>query len=178
MDAVAEAAGVSKLTAYKYFGSKQELFATAVAAKCEAAFGDIDLSLVSGTDLRACLNNFGNAFLALVLDPAAMATHRLIGTERARNPELGLLFYESAVRPVSEKLAAIIARHEASGEIWTGTGAIVAAQHLLALWRGRPFMMIELIGEPLSADELAAYVAQCVDFCLLAWSRRTPFTGG
>ncbi len=45
MDAVAEAAGVSKLTAYKYFGSKQELFATAVAAKCESAFVDIDVEI-------------------------------------------------------------------------------------------------------------------------------------
>lgn len=175
MDAVAEAAGVSKLTAYKYFGSKQDLFATAVAAKCESAFVDIDVGQLAGRDLRSCLIGFGRAFLALILDPGAMAVHHLVIVERERTPELGRLFFENAVRPTSDKLATIIARHEEGGEISTGDDPLAAAQDLLSLWRGRPAMMLDLIGERLSADELSAHVAHCVDVCLLAWNPRPPF---
>lgn len=171
MDAVAEAAGVSKLTAYKYFGSKQELFAQAVAAKCESAFGAIEVGDVGDRDLRACLNNFGRAFLALILDPGAMEVHHLVIAERERAPELGRLFFDNAVRPTSDKLARLIARHEEAGEISTGDDPMAAAQDLLSLWRGRPTMMVELTGAHADPDALAAHVVHCVDLCLRAWRR-------
>lgn len=171
MDAVADAAGVSKLTAYKYFGSKQELFATAVAAKCESAFGAIDVGDGTDQDLRDCLIRFGRAFLALILDPGALAVHHLVIVERERTPELGPLFFANAVRPTSDKLATIIARHEAAGEIATGGDPLAAAQDLLSLWRGRPAMLIELIGGAPDPTLLAEHVVHCVDFALRAWTR-------
>lgn len=172
MDAVAEAAGVSKLTAYKYFGSKQELFATAVAAKCDSAFIDIDVRRLSDQGLRDCLIGFGRAFLALILDPGAMAVHHLVIVERDRTPELGRLFFENAVRPTSDKLATIIAAHEDAGEITTGDDPLAAAQDLLSLWRGRPAMMTELLGGQTSPEALAGHAAHCVDLCLRAWRPR------
>lgn len=171
MDAVADAAGVSKLTAYKYFGSKQELFAEAIARKCASAFTEIDIGNFAGHDVRDSLEEFGRAFLRLVLDPGAMAVHRIIGSERERNPELGRLFLDNAVRPISDKLATIIARHEEEGQISTGDDPMTAAQDLLALWRNRPYMMIELAGAPADEELLAAHVAHCVDLCLRAWRR-------
>lgn len=172
MDAVAEAAGVSKLTAYKYFGSKQELFAEAIAKKCASAFTGIDVEPFAGRDLREGLEEFGRAFLKLVLDPGAMAVHRLISVERDRAPELGRLFFENAVRPISDKLATIIARHEEAGRISTGDDPMMAAQDILALWRSRPYMMIELVDTPADDVLLMAHVAHCVDLCLRAWTRR------
>ena len=172
MDAVAEAAGVSKLTAYKYFGSKQELFAQSVAAKCESVFAPLEVDHLAGHDIRACLVAFGKTFLSLILDPQAMAMHRLIAAERERTPELGRLFFENAVRPTSDKLATLIARHEEAGDIDTGDDPMIAAMALLALWRGRPFMMLELGGEPFDDAALAVHVAYAVDLCLKAWTRR------
>lgn len=177
MDAVAEAAGVSKLTAYKYFGSKQDLFAQAVAAKCESAFVAIDVGEFTQQDLRACLISFGRAFLALVLDPGAMAVHHLVIVERERTPELGRLFFENAVRPTSDKLATIIARHEAAGEIAAGGDPLTAAQDLLSLWRGRPTMMIELTGAETDDEALGNHVTHCVDLCLRAWAFGGAFGG-
>lgn len=169
MDAVAEVAGVSKLTAYKYFGSKQELFAEAIADKCASAFTGIDIENSAGHDVRGSLEAFGRAFLRLVLDPGAMAVHRIITTERDRSPELGQMFLDNAVRPISDKLATIVARHEEAGRIATGEDPMMAAQDLLALWRNRPYMMIELAGAAADPELLAAHVAHCVDLCLKAW---------
>lgn len=172
MDAVAEAAGVSKLTAYKYFGSKQELFAQSVAAKCESVMGGLSAAHFTGPDLRDGLLAFGTAFLSLILNPEAMAVQHLVTTERDRVPELGLIFFENAVRPISDKLAVIIARHEETGQVATGDDPLAAAQDLLALWRGRPFMMMELGSGALDAPALAAHVEHCVDICLKAWRPR------
>lgn len=169
MDAVAEAAGVSKLTAYKYFGSKHELFAQSVAAKCESALGPLDIDHLASHGLRDCLIGFGRAFLALILDPEAMAVHHLIIAERERTPELGRLFFENAMRPIGDKLATLIARHDEAGQISTGDDPLAAAQDLLALWRGRPYLMTELGNGPLDDAALAAHVVHAVDLCLKAW---------
>jgi len=169
MDAVAEAAGVSKLTAYKYFGSKQELFARSVAAKCESAFAPLDVARFADQAPREGLAAFGRAFLSLILDPEAMAVHRLIVAERERTPELGRLFYENAVRPTADKLATLIARYEEAGRLATGDDPIVGAMDLLGLWRGRPFMMMELGAAPLDDEAVALHVTHCVDLCLRAW---------
>lgn len=172
MDAIAEAAGVSKLTAYKYFGNKQQLFAEAVAAKCESVMGQLEIDHAAGHDLRDCLLSFGRGFLSLILNPEAVAVQHLVITERDRVPELGMIFFESAVRPISDKLAVMIARYEEAGNIATGDDPLAAAQDLLALWRGRPFMMMELGSGEIDADGLAAHVTHCVDLCLKAWTPR------
>jgi TetR/AcrR family transcriptional regulator, mexJK operon transcriptional repressor len=171
MDAVAEVAGVSKLTAYKYFGSKQELFAQAVAAKCGSAFAPLDIEHLANHEVRESLIGFGRAFLALILDPQAVAVHHLIIAERERTPELGRLFFENAIRPTSDKLATLIARYEEAGQITTGDDPLAAAQDLLALWRGRPFLMFEL-GSPLDDEALQAHITRAVDLCLNAWGAR------
>jgi TetR/AcrR family transcriptional repressor of mexJK operon len=173
MDAVADAAGVSKLTAYKYFGSKQELFAKSVAAKCESVLATLDVEQLAGRDLRAGLLAFGQRFLSLILHPEAMAVHQIVVAERDRVPELGELFFENAVQPTGEKLATIIARHEKAGRIDTGADdALAAAQDLLALWRGRPVMMMELGAGTMDEAALSAHIAHCVDLCLKAWTSR------
>lgn len=173
MDAIAEVAGVSKLTAYKYFHSKQELFAQSVATKCESAFGPLDINHLAGHDVRDSLVAFGHAFLNLILDPEAMAVHHLIVAERERTPELGRLFFENAVRPTADKLATLIARHEEANQIATGDDPIVAAMDLLSLWRGRPYLMRELGTEPFGDAALDAHVAHCVELCLRAWTPRS-----
>ncbi len=139
---------------------------------CESAFSEIAVEQPAGKDLRDDLIRFGQAFLSLILDTEAMAVHQLVIAERGRSPELGRLFFENAVRPTGDKLAVIIARYEEAGEIRTGDDPLAAAQDLLALLRGRPFMMIELTGERLAEAPLAAHVAHCVDFCLRAWTAR------
>ena len=169
MDAVADAAGVSKLTAYKYFGSKQELFAKAVAAKCESVMGRFEVDHAAGHGLRGGLIAFGHAFLSLVLAPDAMAVHHLVVAERDRTPELGAIFFENAVLPTSDRLATLIARFEEDGQIRTRDGPTSAAQDLLSLWRGRPYMLLELGGGGLDDEAVAAHVEHCTDLCLRAW---------
>ena len=168
MDAVADAAGVSKLTVYRHFGSKQDLFARAVATKCEEVLGTLGVEQFAAMDVKAGLTGFGRAFLTLILDPDAMAVHRLVAAERDRAPELGSLFYANAVEPTTLKLAALLACHVEAGRLPRELNPITAAQDLLALWRARPFLLREL---GLPDPDVAAHVTHGIEFFLRAWAR-------
>ncbi|WBX83046.1 TetR/AcrR family transcriptional regulator [Sphingosinicella microcystinivorans] len=167
MDAVADAAGVSKLTVYNHFGSKAELFAAVIEAKCEEMFGAVDIA-VSGADVRAGLIAVGHSFLWLVLDPDAVAAHNLIVQERERAPELGRLFYERAVLATSRRVMRILETYAARGDIRLADPQ-KAAFDLLSLLRAHPTLVIELGVDPFTAAELDAHIAHVVDLMLKAW---------
>ncbi|MER7947235.1 TetR/AcrR family transcriptional regulator [Streptomyces sp. NPDC096079] len=95
MDAIAAEAGVSKVTVYNHFGSKEALFTAVVAgALDEPLHGDAegpDLSrLPDAEDLRAALTEAGRAWARAVReDEEGRALRTLVATELHRFPELG-----------------------------------------------------------------------------------------
>lgn len=164
MDAVAREAGVSKLTAYRHFGSKDQLFAAAVMSHCAAMLGHIDENMPVPGDARSALVGFGHAFLRLILNDEALAVHRLVIGERERAPQLGPIFHDSAIVPTKGKLAALITRLNLPVD-----DPVVAATDLLALWRGKP-MLAEDMGLPRWDNAvLVVHVERTVDLCLAGW---------
>ncbi|MEU2233044.1 TetR/AcrR family transcriptional regulator [Streptomyces vietnamensis] len=95
MDAIAAEAGVSKVTVYNHFGSKEALFTAVVAgALDEPLHGDADgpdLSrLADAEDLRAALTEAGRAWARAVrADEEGRALRSLVTTELHRFPDLG-----------------------------------------------------------------------------------------
>ncbi|MGW8762268.1 TetR/AcrR family transcriptional regulator [Streptomyces sp. NPDC055815] len=94
MDAIAAEAGVSKVTVYNHFGSKEALFTAVVAGALDEPLGDTegpDLSrLADAEDLRAALTEAGRAWARAVrADEAGRALRTLVATELHRFPELG-----------------------------------------------------------------------------------------
>lgn len=165
MDAVARSAGVSKLTAYRHFGSKDQLFAAAVVGRCSTMLGHFDEKMPVPADPRSALIGFGHAFLRLILHDEALAVHRLVIAERDRAPQLGPIFHAAAIVPTKERLATLIARLALPVD-----DAVIAATDLLALWRGKP-MLAEEMGLPRWDDTaLAVHVERTVDLCLGGWN--------
>lgn len=101
MDAIAAEAGVSKVTVYNHFGSKEALFTAVVAGALDeplAAGGEEaegpDLALLvaaEGPDaLKAALTDAGHAWARAVrADDEGRALRTLVATELHRFPELG-----------------------------------------------------------------------------------------
>jgi TetR/AcrR family transcriptional regulator, mexJK operon transcriptional repressor len=168
MDAVAKSAGVSKLTAYRHFGSKDHLFAEAVTARCSAMLSATDAAQVGLGDARAALVGFGRAFLALIMHEEALAVHRLVIAERERAPQLGQIFHASAIVPTKTRLARLIEQLSLPVD-----DNELAATDLLALWRGKPMLAIETGTTPWSSAEIQRHIERTVDLCLGGWAAMT-----
>ncbi|OKJ67146.1 TetR/AcrR family transcriptional regulator [Streptomyces sp. CB02261] len=105
MDAIAAEAGVSKVTVYNHFGSKEALFTAVVAGALDEPLADrgaADGATGGGPDLarlldsegpdglRAALTEAGRAWGRAVRDDAeGRALRTLVATELHRFPELG-----------------------------------------------------------------------------------------
>ncbi|NJS13770.1 MAG: helix-turn-helix transcriptional regulator [Sphingopyxis sp.] len=164
MDAVAKRAGTSKLTAYRHFGSKDLLFAEAVTRRCATMLSRFDESTVQSGDARAALISFGQAFITLILHEEALAVHRLVIAERERAPQLGQIFHASAIIPTTARLADLIGRLDLRVD-----DTAIAATDLLALWRAKPMMAVDMALPHWPQSELGAHIERTVDLCMAGW---------
>ncbi|MCX5392031.1 TetR/AcrR family transcriptional regulator [Streptomyces sp. NBC_00094] len=103
MDAIAAEAGVSKVTVYNHFGSKEALFTAVVAGALDEPLSEAagdghtegpDLALLVAADgpgaLKAALTDAGHAWARAVrADDEGRALRTLVATELHRFPELG-----------------------------------------------------------------------------------------
>jgi len=113
MDQVARRAGVSKITIYAHFASKQALLGAIV----DELAGRL-LSVIGGFgpgDLppEEALMAIGRAYLGLALAPSSLALHRLVVSETGRQPKLGQVIHRSGPTPVVAALAEYLARQPA-----------------------------------------------------------------
>lgn len=132
MGAVATEVGGSKATLYRYFPSKEELFAAVITASGEALFADLEAFTPISTSLEESLAELGASYLRLVLDPAVIEAGRLVIAEAGRFPEIGRIFFEQGPRRTEQKVAQVLA---ALGEHHEQPGLLAnsAATHFMAL---------------------------------------------
>jgi AcrR family transcriptional regulator len=99
MEAIAKRAGVSKKTLYDRFPSKSELFAAVVKAQVAAwsarARRDDD---ALGSTLRERLEHHAVRFLEAGVEPEARAFERMLLGGARHFPELGRIYYETAIQ--------------------------------------------------------------------------------
>ena len=92
MDLIAEAAGVSKVTIYNHFGSKEQLFTEVVGEAFEQAVGgapDLALTGLAGAeDLREALTDLARGWVAGITRPEVTDLRLLVIGEAHRFPEL------------------------------------------------------------------------------------------
>lgn len=93
MDAIAAAAGVSKVTVYNHFGSKEALFSAVIAgALDEPLAGESSAALArlaDAEDLRAAFVDAARAWVhAVRTDEDVAALHTLVAAEGHRFPEI------------------------------------------------------------------------------------------
>jgi TetR/AcrR family transcriptional repressor of mexJK operon len=171
MDIVAALAGVSKMTVYRYFSSKEALFAGVIVDTCERIVDDDLAALMVDRPVPEALHAFGRRMLTIIFSPEAIALHRIVIAESRRFPQLGTLFYESGPQGSIAVLADYLRRHAGDpclriADPWR------AAEEFLELLRGYSHLRLLLGIEPEhSTRELAERVERAVNH-LLADGRR------
>lgn len=163
MDAVAAQAGVSKMTVYRHFGSKEELFAGVVAASCEALADDGLRIAMTGQPLAQALRIFGRRMLDIVFDPDIVKLHRMVIAESTRFPDLGRLFYERGPEASIAALVEVLARHGGDPRLAGADPRVVAEEFLEAL-RGYPHTRLLLgAGPQPTARQKDARIDRAID---------------
>lgn len=155
MEAVATAAGVSKMTVYGHFRDKESLFVELVRAFSERMMAtppDLPESAALGPRLEA----LGRSFLGQVLSPLAVRMkHALIATLH-KDHDLAARIYDAGPARTRQVLATIIAAGMQSGEL-RPDDPLLAAEDLLSLWAADlPGRLACGLEAPMTDAEIAA----------------------
>lgn len=167
MDAVAAAAGVSKPTVYARYPGKDALFRAALAGKCDQLMDADAFAPPAEGDVRQGLIRIGRRFLELVLSDDALALHRVMTAESARDPTISRLFFEVAVSGVKDRFRQWIDAQVAAGRL-KPVDAEGAAWRYLGAVKGEAHMRASLNLPPIDPEVMERHLAACADDFLKA----------
>lgn len=135
MEAIAQLAGVSKLTLYSHFADKEALFTETVIQTCEAHAPPALFDPLSRKPLRMRLTQIGVAFLDLVMDAEVISVYRMMAAHARTDDRLGKLFYAAGPARTIEQFAGLLRAATAAGELQVGDPER-AAGHFFCLLKG------------------------------------------
>ncbi|MBB5790095.1 TetR/AcrR family transcriptional regulator [Jiangella mangrovi] len=138
VDEIAALAAISKVTLYKYFPSKEQLFAAVIRRDIEAAERRSEVHLDALTsDLPGDLRAFAREFVTTVTGSDLLRMRRLVATEAERFPDLARTWDERSrlrgLRTLRQLFGALAGRGLLAGDM------DVAAEQFLWLLLGAPF---------------------------------------
>ncbi len=169
MDAVAAAAGVSKLTVYSHFTDKQTLFCSAVMATCQIQLPDLLFEYPDGTPVDEVLLNIARGFQALISSDEAVKLSRLIMAQGSQDPSFGEYFYEAGPKRVLAGMEALLRDIDARGLLRIAN-PLHAAEHFFCLVKGAPdYRLLLGCAGPLEGEEAEAHVREVVGVFLRAF---------
>jgi len=174
MDAIAQAAGVSKLTVYNHFEDKESLFSAAVATCCEQLLPTQTFQPPPDLPLRDALLSIGRGFMDLVMDERAVTLHRMMITRAGQDPRLTELFFAAGPRRTLDAMETFLRHADAVGQLRVPNPSH-AAEHFFCLLKGVRHLRV-LVGMcPLpDTDERRSHVNEVVDLFLRAYAAVAP----
>jgi AcrR family transcriptional regulator len=173
MSEIAARLGGSKGTLYNYFRSKDELFTAYVQRHCIVqSMAMFDLAS-DELDIEQALTALGVAYLNFVLSDFAQINYRVIIAEAPRNPEIGRTFYETGPMNGARRLADLLAKAAARGDLKLDD-PLRAAHQFIGLCQNRLMKarQCNYMPEP-TAEETASEVAAAVETFLAAFGTGT-----
>jgi TetR/AcrR family transcriptional repressor of mexJK operon len=179
MDAIAQAAGVSKRTIYSHFADKEALFQAVIAAEAGGFRPAPVLPPPADLgELRRRLIEYGAALMQLLTRPGILDLGRLLMSEARRHPELVARFYAWGPEASHRHLSAMLAEATALN-LLTAESPDVAADQLVCMWQGMRHtrQQLGLCPAP-SAEEIMLIVTRSVDVILRAYACPTKGTRG
>ncbi|ATP43598.1 TetR family transcriptional regulator [Pseudomonas putida] len=169
MDAVAAAAGVSKLTVYSHFTDKQTLFCAAVMATCQIQLPDLLFEYPEGAPIEEVLLTIARNFQALISSDEAVKLSRLIMAQGSLDPSFGEYFYEAGPKRVLAGMEALLRGAHERGLLRIDN-PLHAAEHFFCMVKGAPdYRLLLGCAGPLEGDEAEAHVREVVGVFMRAF---------
>ena len=155
MDKIAEQAGVTKQTVYRYFTTKEELFKATLEAQRQRS-SESFLDALQLEDTHAALTAFAVGFLQRHLSKEHLATIRLLVAEGPSVPEITRAFYalgsEKTLESLTRFIHARFQRDDAADEIQAFVSMLIALR----------MPVLTGLREPLSEAEINDHAAKTV----------------
>ncbi len=171
MDALAARAGVSKVTLYAKYKSKDQLFVAAMSVGCSPIYEQAKLEVEAGKPITETLERLGIDFIKMMLHPEISALHGVMMQALATQPELPRAFYERVVHHSTMMLADVLTIADKRGEIVCDQPYLAAVQ-FIAMVQGE-FRYKQELGVTSGVDEqeLTLFVKSCVRVFLRGWGK-------
>ena len=170
MDAIAQAANVSKRTVYSHFENKETLFAGVMTAMC-SLLGDRALPAeIPEASPEEALTMLGRQFVDLVTSPNGLALFRIVIGESARFPELGATFYEAGPQRLVALIATYLREQDRTGNLRVPEPEIAAMQFLELAKSSHHLKLVLGIGDAPTTAEKDRAVAQAVACFIRAYA--------
>jgi TetR/AcrR family transcriptional repressor of mexJK operon len=176
MDEVAARARVSKMTVYRHFGSKEDLFAGVITDLCSQIV-DQDLQSIFEQEPYEALRQYAQRMIEIVFAPETIELHRIVIAESKRFPSLGKFFYASGPQVCIDALVAYFECNRDDPR-FRMVDPLRAAEEFLELLRGYAHLRVLLkIEQAPSRREIAARIDGAVRHVLHPAAMRGRIAG-
>jgi AcrR family transcriptional regulator len=159
IDAVAEAAGISKPTLYARYRDKRDLFAAVLRGRIRcwlapiSAAAEAQAGATRPENIETTLHELSRQMLAHSLTPESVTLQRILAAQAVQFPELATLACEEGWTRAVRGVAALLQRFQARGEIDVEDPELTASLFLnLVLGHSRRTALFGL-GIDLNAEE-------------------------
>jgi AcrR family transcriptional regulator len=170
VDAIAAEAGVSKMTIYSHFGSKEGLFEAEVRDRTERVVGGLaGAEALDPLQPRKALLAIGEQFLVLAREDEALGQFRSLYGAAGVQPEACRAFYRQGADRLIGDLAAYLRRADAAGTLKVRQPR-QAADLFLAMFLGDGHIRGLLMLEMPDARENKALVREAVRVFMAAYA--------
>jgi len=148
VDAIAAEAGVSKMTVYSHFGSKEGLFEAVVEDRTDRVMGgSAGVRALDPLQPHKALLAVGEQFLALTREEGALGKFRSVYGAAGAHPEACRAFYRQGAERLNNELAMYLRRASDAGTMKVRNPRL-AADLFLAMFLGdghiRGLLMLEM----------------------------------
>jgi len=172
VEAIAQAANVSKLTVYSHFADKEALFGAAVTECCAQMLPHRLFEPAADLPVRDALTGIGRAFVDLMMDERAIELHRVMVSQAGADRRLAEIFFSAGPRAALQEMESFLQAANAEGHLRVDRPAH-AAEHFFSMLKGVRHMHV-LVGlsAPPPPSERDAHVSEIVQVFLRAYAPR------
>lgn len=153
VDAIAKASGVSKVTIYSYFPTKEALFEAAVGSCTDEVFASLPPGTLDPRDPETALTLIGKAFLKLKRSDDVVGSLRLMFAAAGEHGEACRAFYRQGPEKLIRQVADYLSAAASAGSL-SIHNPDEAADQFLSLFLGGAHIRVMLgLGKPKAGED-------------------------
>jgi len=170
LEAIAAEAGVSKMTIYSHFGSKEGLFQAVVRQRTETVVGGVaGAEELDPNQPHKALLAIGGRFLALAREDDALGKFRSVYGVAGAQPEACQAFYKEGPERLNSELAGYLRRAHSAGTL-NVRNPLQAADLFLSMFLGSGHIRGLLMLDMPDAKEDRALLREAVRVFMAAYA--------